>query len=140
MRNTNPQPLNYASPLPRLVCIPWWRRLPPGPTGFVIVLLISVLLLASPLYLPHRHDRRPARVVQCSSHLRQIYVAIASYAQSNHGLLPTNLGAALEAADYLYPDIFTCPGSTDTPATGPTTRAVALDLARPGHSCPAMIE
>jgi prepilin-type processing-associated H-X9-DG protein len=129
MPDPKSEPLNYASPLPRGTRVPWWRRLPPGPTGLVALVLISLLLL--PIFLPPR-GRGPARVVQCMSNLRVIYAAIQIYADKNNGLLPPNLGATLEAGS-LYADVFVCPGSTDTRATGPTTRALALDLANPGH-------
>jgi prepilin-type processing-associated H-X9-DG protein len=64
--------------------------------------------------------------------MRALGQAIQMYANNNHGKLPDDL-AALRNEEDISPAVFVCPSSSDQPASGPTTRAVREDFAKPGH-------
>lgn len=66
----------------------------------------------------------------CVPNLRQIGQACVLYANDNGGQFPPHFGAIMED---LTPGCLVCPGSDDTPATGPTTQAVLADFAKPGR-------
>ena len=79
----------------------------------IIAILIGLLMPAS-LRVRDETLRR-----KCANNLRQIYVALISYAQDNNGRLPKD-GGGLSWGDYLYPNyidnekVFNCPAHKDT--------------------------
>lgn len=78
-----------------------------------IVLLLAV---ATSLILPSLcRAREPANRVKCASNLRQIGQAIAVYANSHGGRLPTDLQTLAVDSD-LTAAAFVCPSSNDIPA------------------------
>ena len=73
--------------------------------------------------------------MRCDSNMKLIGMGISMYADDYKrlgSLLPPDLQTLL-ATEQLTADVFTCPSSSDTKATGPTTQAVLSDLAKPGH-------
>ena len=63
----------------------------------------------------------------CASNLRRIGDGILIYAKANQGRFPDHFGSLL--AHGVDPADFVCPCSGSTPATGPTTQALAEGLA-----------
>jgi prepilin-type processing-associated H-X9-DG protein len=78
---------------------------------------------------PRPHEGSPLN--DCASHLRQIAFASLMYAKDHHGRWPDRFEDMFE--EDVTPDVFCCPRSSDTPATGPTTQAVAANLSTGGH-------
>ncbi|HEX3357256.1 MAG TPA: H-X9-DG-CTERM domain-containing protein [Tepidisphaeraceae bacterium] len=69
---------------------------------------------------------------KCPSNLRQIGQAILLYANDHHGAYPDSVSTIL-LEEEVTSQLFICPTSNDTPATGPTTQAVAANLTAGGH-------
>jgi prepilin-type processing-associated H-X9-DG protein len=113
------QPLDYAHP----GAFPWiWI----GVACLGIVLLLFLMSI-----LGRRGPTPVANRIKSSSNLRQIGQAIQLYANDSHGQYPDTFGDLL--IEDIAPAIFVSPPSADDPATGPTTQAVAANLATPGH-------
>ena len=70
--------------------------------------------------------------VMCASNLRQIGQAILLYCNDHQGQYPDSFATTL-LDEGLTAEVFVCPDSNDTPATGATTQAVAGNLLGPGH-------
>jgi prepilin-type processing-associated H-X9-DG protein len=70
--------------------------------------------------------------VKCASNLHQLGLAMIMYMQDNNGQYPPSL-ATLLVDEQITAQVFICPDSADTPATGATTQAIAADLLKPGH-------
>lgn len=120
---SDPLKLDYQPPSPRRRRWRWlWFLLliPAGP-------MIGTLFLPS-LNSPHPTSNR----VKCASNLRQIGQAILLYSQDHGGQYPDSLPTILVNED-ITSDVFVCPSSDDTPATGPTTQAIAAALLTGGH-------
>ena len=93
-----------------------------------LVLLISILLPSL------CRAREPANRVKCASNLKQIGLALAEYARANNGRYPPDLSVLLQPQSDLAPAVFTCPSSSDVPATGDTPEARSHNLrSAPGH-------
>lgn len=71
-------------------------------------------------------------VVECSSHMREIGLAMMMYANEHGGKFPDSLHEILEKED-VESEAFVCPTSNDVRATGPTTRATLDDFDQPGR-------
>ena len=95
--------------------------------------LIGGLGAAGTIFGEDAHDRTRARV-KCESNLRQIGLAMLLNANANGGTYPQTIDELLVFHwDDITPELFCCPATNDTPAAGPTTRAVVLDLLSGGH-------
>jgi hypothetical protein len=116
----NPQPLNYANP----------RNRPAKPVNWIlwIVLIPAVLLILWLLLIPSsRVPRDLARRVQSASNLRQIGQAILLYTGDHKGDYPDSFATILLDEDVTSP-VFVSPRRSETPAAGPTTQAIAVQL------------
>jgi len=71
--------------------------------------------------------------VKCASNLKQIGLAMMLYANENGGVYPNAVDQLVTFHSEYISDIFCCPQASDTPATGPTTQAVAANLMAGGH-------
>jgi prepilin-type processing-associated H-X9-DG protein len=78
---------------------------------------------------PHMHVREQTK---CSSNLRQLGQAIVLYSTRNAGHYPKRLEDLL-LTEEISSEVFVCPDSGDTPATGPTTHAVIGNIDTGGH-------
>jgi prepilin-type processing-associated H-X9-DG protein len=121
-----PNSLEYAKPeAPRKSDWQMWL--------FVTALVAVLAVLGMSALLPSLNGPRAmSNRVRCASNLRQIGQAIQMYANENNHQFPPDLKAVLATQD-VTPDVFVCPESNDTAATGPTTQAVLADFAIPGH-------
>ena len=102
------------------------------------------LLWQVPLYLvgeaflyqvlsPNRPESRDCRnEVKSQSNLRQIGQAILMYTQDYAGAYPDALPTLIVTED-ITSEVMVSPSTSDTPATGPTTRAVADAVLIGGH-------
>jgi prepilin-type processing-associated H-X9-DG protein len=79
-----------------------------------------------------RQAQQSAKVVQCTANLQQIGMGLANYASNNNGKYPAKLGALIESGSVM-PNVFVCPHTSDTPATGATAKAQASNLEAGGH-------
>lgn len=70
----------------------------------------------------------------CKSHLSQIGKGLILYTSdpANRGAYPKDLLPLLVDGE-MSPEVFICPGSNDTKASGPTTRAMYDDFTKPGR-------
>jgi prepilin-type processing-associated H-X9-DG protein len=113
---------------------PSTARLPPA-TGAYVVFLLALGFGGLKIYGwvfgedPHVRTRIMHR---CYMNLVHIGIATNMYMMQNGGAYPDDL-ATLLAAGELGSEEFVCPATTDTPATGPTTRATAANLTAGGH-------
>ena len=126
MQGQEPQPvaLEYASG-DRRRGAPWlliWIA------GTFIELAAGVILILPSLNPPHVESPRLA----CGSNLRQIGQAMQLWANVHQGRFPDTIDLLLRDED-LTPAVFNCPSSNDTPAAGPTTRALVANLLAGGH-------
>jgi len=99
--------------------------------------LVAVLLavLAIVIFMPRQDLQKYAREsnsYNSASNLKQIGLAIYLYARDHGGDYPDNFGTLLLNED-ITTSIFNSPGSTATPATGPTTHALLTNLTAGGH-------
>ena len=91
--------------------------------------LATAVLFVGFIVMFNRSYERLYRL-KCIGNLQQIHSAINAYSQANGGLLPHRLDQLL---DQLSAETFVCMSSADEDAPGATTRAVALNLAKPKH-------
>ena len=105
-----------------------------GATVLLLVALALGALIASGRIFGEDHHNHTRRQTRCASNLKQIGLGMLLYANANGGRYPQTVdqlirfhGADMEA------QLFCCPASSDTPAAGPTTQAVAADLLTGGH-------
>ena len=70
--------------------------------------------------------------MSCANNLRQIGLACLMYANVHADQYPDTLSTVLRDED-ITSDVFVCPSSNDTPATGPTTQAIVANLTAGGH-------
>jgi prepilin-type processing-associated H-X9-DG protein len=114
--------LDYQSPTPRS------RQWP-----VFIVPIMALLLLGGFLMLPSIGRSRPeAMRIKCASNMKQIGMAILLYSNENHNQYPPTLDALIPTED-IGSEAFVCPQTPDTPATGPTTQAIASQLSTGNH-------
>ncbi|HEY8667008.1 MAG TPA: H-X9-DG-CTERM domain-containing protein [Tepidisphaeraceae bacterium] len=97
----------------------------------VALCVIAVKLLISFVGPSISGTRETAQRINCAANLRQIGQAMRLYANDHEGQYPDALEGLLE--EEIGTALFTCPDTTDTPAAGPTTRAIGASLATPGH-------
>jgi len=104
----------------------------------VTMLLVSGAVIgglgaAGKIFGADPHDGTRSRM-KCESNLRQIGLAMLLYANANGGTYPQTIDQLLVFHwDDITPELFCCPAANDTPAAGPTTRAVVSDLLSGGH-------
>jgi prepilin-type processing-associated H-X9-DG protein len=124
--NTPPWPLNYESPSNR-----------PKRLGvfFFCIGLASLVVLMFFIVAPNFNKVRALdpRIVS-AGRLRSIGQAILLYENDFHGNYPDSLSTVYEnEGTYIDSSIFVNPASNDTPASGPTTQAIAKQLTAGGH-------
>jgi prepilin-type processing-associated H-X9-DG protein len=124
--NRPPQPLDYATPdaAPRRGPL-FWIALTFCSISF---LLLATSLIVSPIGAPHAAADR----VKSAANLRSIGQCIMIYCNDNNGSYPDSFATILMNEDVIS-DLFINPASNDAPATGPTTQAIANQLAAAGH-------
>ncbi len=93
-----------------------------GCVGFFFSFLSVSILLPS-----LNRARETANRVKCASHMRQIGQALLLYSNDARGPYPESLPVVLATQD-VASDIFCCPSSNETPATGGTPQAQANNL------------
>ncbi len=76
--------------------------------------------------------RQTANQVKCASQLKSLGFAVLLYSNENRGAYPDSLEQLYLTQD-ITPEIFVCPDSSDTKATGATPEAIAKDLTAGGH-------
>ncbi|HEY8669121.1 MAG TPA: hypothetical protein VIL86_20900 [Tepidisphaeraceae bacterium] len=118
----DPTALEYGRPRRRK------RKRPPYK---LIAILLALALLIAVLLPDSVYRGESIRRSSCASHLRLIGQALLFHGYNHGGKYPDTIEGLLE--DDIGPDVFVCPDTTDTKATGATTQAVAADMAKPGH-------
>lgn len=122
-----------------------------GFTLMEILTVIAIIAILAGLLMPALNSaRREARRAQCISNLKQIGIAIHSYALDNDGAFPTGLAGLVVANGYLPPgptgsaNILNCPGDglqydyttgLSTENAGPATGVVQCNTAN-AHPLP----
>jgi hypothetical protein len=95
------------------------------------------LVLAFGIMIPSMcRSHEPANRAKCGNNLRQIGLALLTYANNNGGRFPDTLNVLLDtASDYeVTADVFVCPSTGDERAMGRTPAEQARNLtAEPGH-------
>jgi prepilin-type processing-associated H-X9-DG protein len=121
----DPQPLDYANP----------RNRPASKYGWILlfILLPAVLLLVASLLLPSLNSPHPTSPrVMSASNLRQIGQGILLYTLDHNGDYPDSFGTILLNED-VTSSVFVSPRRSETPANGPTTQAIAVQLIAGPH-------
>jgi hypothetical protein len=103
---------------------------PIRPAPVCALIAITVFLTVSAI-LQSRHTGA-TRMEMCANNLRQIGLEMETYLQNGGGVYPDSF-APLLADGLLPPEALVCPDTADTPARGPTTRAIQADLNSGGH-------
>lgn len=88
--------------------------------------LISFLLVQGESRLDERANREP-----CAENLHEIGYAMFIYASRHGGKLPDDFATLLQS-EGLPPVVFVCPNCSQSPPSGPTTRAVIAAMKMPG--------
>jgi prepilin-type processing-associated H-X9-DG protein len=100
----------------------------------ILAAIILIGAITSFLFLPTLGSRPTSNIIKCASNLCQIGQAVMLYAQGHQGHYPDSFKELLLDEDNpISADVFICPSSKDTDATGATTQAIAEDLDRSGH-------
>lgn len=76
--------------------------------------------------------RQTANQVACASQLKSLGSAILLYSNEYRGVYPASLDQLYLSQD-IPPEVFVCPSSNDTEATGANPQAIAKDLTAGGH-------
>jgi hypothetical protein len=96
-----------------------------------VIIMLGVIVVWGSL-VPGPVSRPINNVAKSAYNLRMIGQAIAQYAKTYHGEYPDSFQTL-----FLHEDLdsgqFINPASNDTPATGPTTQAIADQLVAGGH-------
>jgi prepilin-type processing-associated H-X9-DG protein len=106
-------------------------------TWFLIAIGVFVaapiaLLVGSMIEHQATQAARRANLIQSGLDLRTIGQAIRFYADNDHGEYPDSFQSLLLKED-VSAEEFASPARLETPATGPTSRAVAGELIAGGH-------
>lgn len=126
----NPSPIDYRNPIHAAAGKPQMtvRKV----IGWTVGAIFMVLLLIACLLPSLGRARETANRVKCQSNLRQIGQAILLYANDNRGQMPPDLATVLETQD-VTSEVFYCPSSDHTKATGPTTQQVITMMLSGDH-------
>ena len=103
--------------------------------GGIAVGVVSILMagcMISILLPSLNRARETANRVKCASNLRQIGQALLLYSNDNRGAYPPTLDVLLTTED-ITPEVFVCPTSNDTAASGATPQQQAAALNTKGH-------
>lgn len=95
-------------------------------------LLLAIIGVGSALLAPSYSSSCTSPRVRCAANLKQIGLAMQLYANENKGLYPPRPEDLLLTQD-ITTDIFVCPSTNDTWATGATTQQAAANLSAGGH-------
>jgi prepilin-type processing-associated H-X9-DG protein len=103
-------------------------------TGLVLgcVGLVFAIFSISILLPSLNRARETAHRVKCGANLRQIGQAMMLYANENRGQFPPTVNELLVTQD-ITPEVFVCPSSSDTPATGINAQQAIVNIAAGGH-------
>jgi hypothetical protein len=99
------------------------RRAILKPTLIIIGILLVPLVIFAPLHWAESAYDKSA----CQFNLNQIGVAVAHYADANHGVYPDSFQTILRN-EPISSSAFICPRTMTSPATGPTTRDTADNM------------
>jgi prepilin-type processing-associated H-X9-DG protein len=122
----DPQSLDYANPRNRLAKRFNWM--------LWLVLLPAVLVLLTWLIWPRFNSGRTVpQLIKSASNLRQIGLAILLYTNDHQGEFPDSFATLLQNEDVISSYEFVSPARSETPANGPTTRAIAGQLTAGNH-------
>jgi prepilin-type processing-associated H-X9-DG protein len=102
-----------------------------GGTSMVLSICTASLMMSILIPSVNRASETANRI-KCASNMRQIGQALLLYANDNHGQYPPNLEDLLPAGN-VTSNVFICPSSNDTPASGSTPQALAAALSAGGH-------
>ena len=123
----DPSPLDYGRrPGPRQFHLSRWIVYP-------VLAVILFLVLDGVLIPSGTRSREVAMRARCLSAMHQIGLAVNEYAQDHGGTYPDSLATLVREVPDFAPEVLVCGDSRDTPAAGPTTRAVADAVAAGGH-------
>jgi prepilin-type processing-associated H-X9-DG protein len=106
----------------------WVRRL------VSVIVILGVMALLTSLLLPSTGRARPAaKIIMCTSNLRQIGQALALYTADHRGVYPPTLADILEYD--VTPEIFVCPNSNEdrAPMGSTTQQTIAAVQSNPKH-------
>lgn len=94
--------------------------------GLVAGILAIIAYLQQPVGTPHR--------IRCQRNLSMISNGLLLYTtdRASRGAYPDDLLPLLVDGE-MSPEMFVCPESNDTKATGPTTQTIFADFAKPGR-------
>lgn len=95
-------------------------------------LLLNGACMGSFLLPSLNRARETANRVKCASNMRQIGQAMLLYSNDNLGNFPETLDQLLLTQD-ITSEVFTCPSSNDSPASGPDAKTQAANLNAGGH-------
>jgi len=109
---------------------PFYRR--PIPLIASILVCLALTIAASILLPAMNRAKETANRAKCSKTLKALAHAVYLYANENHWICPDRIENLMLRED-IAPEIFICPSSSDTPATGQTPEQTAAALATPGH-------
>jgi len=104
-----------------------------GGTLVSILVVFGIIALLISVVLPNMcRSREGANRVKCASNMKQIGLAAIMWAQDHGGKFPDDLDTLARQSD-LFPAVFNCPTSADTPAGNSTKDLFVEDLHKPGH-------
>jgi prepilin-type processing-associated H-X9-DG protein len=95
-------------------------------------LLLALIAIGSSLLGPSFSSRGTSPRVKCAANLKQIGLAMQLYANENKGLYPPRPEDLIMTQD-ITTEVFICPSTNDTQATGATTQQQAANLSAGGH-------
>jgi hypothetical protein len=93
-----------------------------GVGGLVLIVLGYIVFVGAFSRGIERANR-----IKCAYNLKRIHGAVQAFARDHDGALPSSTGDFL---DYIDAHAFVCPATDDRTALGPTTREVAVNLAK----------
>ncbi len=112
---------------------PWTNDLRSRASRYLAFILGGLVALVGGASMVPMCSRGPQHAAYCANHLRQIALAAQMYANQDPNRRFPNTPDLILLTQDITSEVFICPASADTPAAGPTTRAVATNLTAVGH-------